>query len=697
MAGSGALLAGTHNVTLLMTAAVLPLIVLALLPFTSGGMERAVVLARLGRGAIATVLGAGLTAAWLVPNLWLGPKTFISQVTMSQEGFVATAPFVRVSNVLSPWPVVPSEFKDVMWIYAQGPVLAIAWVLVALAITLVASRRGGGVSRGVVASSVALVVLGIALLELITHPTWWPSLPRLVQTVQMPMRLLPFVAIITAVAVAVLVAGIGRQRARRPLMAALVVAVAAQALIAIYVVTSGEPGVAMTATPVRHDDVTAEGEPSPFSGPGEIVPAQFRVLNKPQGDQRVVGEVATRAGLPADLRCGDAEGTASVGDRLATDIVASPLVRFAGDVRVAGRTAKGLTLVEVTRTDAGGVFTATVQAQCALCLSTAGSSAWQLRVGRLITLLSFALLADRVRSSAWARGTPAPRDVSSADAHRVPLDEQLPVSGDAQPGQAPGFCEQKSLKPPESVVLVPVEVPGCRRSVPPVPVPVWLGLVPPVAAPLLGAAGVAAPVPLLDDDEEDDDELLGVVDEGVLLEASSCRRRRGVVRGRRGAADRRARGRDQRLRLLRDHVVRRAAAAAGRQADGGEEHQGDCRGATAHGWKLVGRRDGSAEGVHAAPARGAVVEVLLRQLVAPVAEAEVLDREGQPRRARRQRDDLADDLEGLAGVAVAVDLAELGLEEDLAPRGGGAHAVALLQAHGRKPSEDGRQTRRERA
>ena len=391
LVGSGSLLAGTHNVTLLMTAAVLPLIVLALLPFTAGGMERAAVLARLGRGAIATVLGVGLTAAWLVPNLWLGPKTFISQVTMSQEGFVATAPFVRVTNVLSPWPVVPAEFKDVMWIYAQGPALAIAWVLVALAITLVASRRGD-VSRGTVASSVALVVLGIALLESTTHPTWWPSLPRLVQTVQMPMRLLPFVAIVVAVAVAVLVAGIGRQRARGPLMAGLVVVVAAQALIAIYVVTSGEPGVAMTATPVRHDAVTAEGEPSPFSGPGEIVPGQFRVLDKPQGDQQVAGKVATKLDSRLTSDAGTLSGTASVGERLATDIVASPLVRFAGDVRVAGRTAKGLTLVEVTRTDAGGAFHATVQAQCALCLSTAGSSAWQLRAGRLITLLSFALL-----------------------------------------------------------------------------------------------------------------------------------------------------------------------------------------------------------------------------------------------------------------------------------------------------------------
>ena len=390
LVGSGAVLAGTHNVTLLMATAVLPLIVLALLPFTSGGVERAAVLAPLGRGAIATVLGAGLTGAWLVPNLWLGPKTYISQVTLSHEGFVATAPFVRITNILSPWPVVPSEFKGAMWIYAQGPVLAIAWVLVALALTLVASRRGG-VSRGVVASSVALVALGIALLVLITHPQWWPSLPRLVQTLQMPMRLLPFVAIITAVVVSVLVVGIGQLRERRLLLAGLTVAVAAQALIAIYVVTSGEPGVTLTATPVRHGEVKVDGEPSPFSGPGEIVASQFRVLNKPQGDQTAVATVAAKLDSRLTSDAGTLRGTAKVGDQIATDIVASPLVRIAGDVRVAGRTDQGLTLLEVTRTDANGVFTGTVQAQCALCLSTAGSG-WQLRVGRLITLLSFALL-----------------------------------------------------------------------------------------------------------------------------------------------------------------------------------------------------------------------------------------------------------------------------------------------------------------
>jgi hypothetical protein len=72
------------------------------------------------------------------------------------------------------------------------------------------------------------------------------------------------------------------------------------------------------------------------------------------------------------------------------------------------------------------------------------------------------------------------------------------------------------------VVLVPVEVP--EEPVPPVdplvPVPVWPELVPPVAAPLLGADGVTA-APLLLPEDEEDDELLGAVEEGVLLEASS--------------------------------------------------------------------------------------------------------------------------------------------------------------------------------
>jgi hypothetical protein len=389
LVGSGAILAGTHNVTLLMAAVVLPLLILALLPFTSVGVARATVLRSLGRGTIAVVLGVGLTGAWLVPNLWLGPKTYISETTLSQEGAAVLAPFARITNVLSPWPVIPDVFKGVMWIYAQASALAICWVLVALAVLLIGRRRGA--RRGVIASSLALVALGAGLLVLIIHPEWWSSFPRLVQTVQMSIRLLPFLAIVTAVAVAVLLAGIGQRRARGPLLAGLVVAVVVQAAGAVYVVISGQPAVTLTATVVRHGAIKVDEEPSPFSGPGEIVAAQFRVIRKPQGPQAFVGRVATQLGSQLTSDAGTLRGSGNVGDLLVTDVVASPLVRVTGDLRIVGRAENGLASMEIVRTDPDGAYTATVQAQCALCLSTAGSG-WQLRAGRLLTLLSAALL-----------------------------------------------------------------------------------------------------------------------------------------------------------------------------------------------------------------------------------------------------------------------------------------------------------------
>src|SRR4051794_11260614 len=78
---------------------------------------------------------------------------------------------------------------------------------------------------------------------------------------------------------------------------------------------------------------------------------------------------------------------------------------------------------------------------------------------------------------------------------------------------------------------------------------------------------------------------------------------------------------------------------------------------------------------HAAAAGRAVVEVLLRQLLAERAEAEVLDRPRQIGRRRLERQDLADHLELLTGLAIAVDPVGLALDDDLAPRGRGAHAV----------------------
>ena len=102
--------------------------------------------------------------------------------------------------------------------------------------------------------------------------------------------------------------------------------------------------------------------------------------------------------------------------------------------------------------------------------------------------------------------------------------------------------------------------------------------------------------------------------------------------------------------------------------------------------RAAARRRGTArasevERLHAPSAVRAVVEVLLAELVAPVAEAKVLDRPGELRRSGRQREELGHDLERLTGVPIDIDASGLGLDHDLSPGGWRPHPVALTRPH----------------
>jgi hypothetical protein len=405
-----AVIAGTHNVSLMLSAILLPLILLALLPLRARAGAPPL-LPEVGRVAAAVAVGIGLTAAWLLPNLWFGRSTLIAQPALwTTKTFAAALDFVTIRNLFSPLPQIPVGFEN-RWVYAQAPTLVAAWSLVAIAAAIWLRRRS---PDRVLASLAGLLVVGGGLTVLIVHVNWWPSFPAVLQAVQFSYRLVPYLAIVVAlVAIVGLTTLDASAWTGRSMIGILVTIVAVQTGAGIWIVVKSEAGVGRAVRPARHSDLTAESEPASFSSPGLSIPLQFHVVKK------TLGKIPNRN--PPTLRIADLTTSASAtltgaerrGDRMMVGVVWSPFVQITGDARIDGREVLGRSVIAVTNTDAQGRWHATVEA----------AHPWQLTVGRLISLCSAIIIVLLgVRGGRRRRRSPPPHptDADPASDERAP-------------------------------------------------------------------------------------------------------------------------------------------------------------------------------------------------------------------------------------------------------------------------------------
>jgi hypothetical protein len=387
-----AVIAGTHNLTLMLSAVVLPLLLLALMPLrpaSAGPLSRAI-----GRGVGATALGVGLTAAWLLPNLAYGRQTMVAQPSVNDPLIRETHGLTAPGNVLSPWPVRPMDYEG-RWVYAQPPVATLAWAVVVLLLLIWLGRRRPDRS---VASAAALLILGLTLSLFALNARWWLHLPDIVHAVQFPMRITSYLAFVVVMGAVV---GLLRVPSRwaAGILASLV---ALQAAGAVAVVTGSQDAGKFGVPAPRASEVKADEEPIGLSDPRFGSQTQFRVTSRPTPDRPLAAEAALTFDDQLTSKAGVLNGVAPVGAYVLTPVTWSPFISVTGAARLAGRHDNGLAIVQVTGTDAAGRWDATVRT----------ARPWPMKLGFAISLLSAALLAAFAARAVVRRrrgpGAPAP-------------------------------------------------------------------------------------------------------------------------------------------------------------------------------------------------------------------------------------------------------------------------------------------------
>jgi hypothetical protein len=404
-----AAIAGTHNITLLFSALLAPLLGLSLVPLIPGTRRQLVrrhllVLA----GA---VTGVAICGVFLIPDVWLSSRTVAS--TIAASFLRQLNGFDSLAMVFDPFPGQPHPTAPTD-LHTQTLFLPLVWLIAAAVITV----RSRSLDRR---SRLALGLIGlssVALATLIVHPSWWLSFPTALQAIQFPFRLVTYLALFTVLGVIVLLASPAIQR-NRPAIAALVLACGLQVgLAADLALTAkargGEPHPAPTPS-----NVSATSVPTAFA-PGLAQVSQFRLavvhFLSPLGPLARVRPVGDDT--PSEITL---SGNQRVGSLVATNVVATPLIQVSGQASIAGTSLGGM---EVLRVDSGGGRTpwrAKVAPACSSCLrALTGNGPIALLLARLTSLVGVLALAGCLIASACIRARararrelPAPVDVAA--------------------------------------------------------------------------------------------------------------------------------------------------------------------------------------------------------------------------------------------------------------------------------------------
>ena len=383
--------AGTHNLTLLLGALFAPLVAVSLTPLLRSSQR--LILRRYTFVLGAALVGLALCGAFLVPDVWLSSRTIIGRASGPWDFVTMANGFDRFDIVFDPLPGQPTAGAGT-YVHTQTLVLPLIWCLT---VGPVAAARRWLDSR----TALVLGLLGAgtaAVTLLIIDPSWWRSFPPWLRTIQFPFRLVTFLALLTVIMVAVLLAAPAVRRSRLAigmLLAATAWQVGLAGYLALNAQPRGSPGavepgsIRANAVPVSYAFGQRVGYRLATHDPIRAPSEQARVA--PVGDDS-----------PPVIRL---SGSQPAGTLVATRVVESPLIRLTGGATVIGATTLGFSVLRVDRSP----WQATVRSVCNVCIGALGGhEPLALFAGRftslvgvlaLFGLLAAAVLARRRRSA----------------------------------------------------------------------------------------------------------------------------------------------------------------------------------------------------------------------------------------------------------------------------------------------------------